>query len=521
MARIFNIAGPCIPGKHYMLPPGERTRDAAPLIEREEYFVIHAPRQSGKTTFLNHLADEINSRGERLALYVSLERTQGLSKREAAIPAVIEAISDWASDVEELALEADFVGQFTAGDPSSSLGRFLRAWCGRISHSLVLLFDEVDCLADDSIISFLRQLRDGYVRRMRAPFPSTIALVGMRNLRDYRTRIRPGEESLGTAIPFNIVAESLTLPDFTLQEIAALYAQHTEETGQVFEEAVVERAYELTHGQPWLVNALARQCTMELVPDASQPIRVKHLDQAKEDLILKRPTHLDSLMARLREPRVQRVIEPMLAGASLTADPNDDDYLLTRDLGLIREEAKTAVISNAIYREVIPRFLTAATELEHDLPSAGAFPSVDGGFEVLELLRAFQQFWRENSEIWLDRYTYREAGPHLVLQAYLQRIVNGYGSLAREYAAGSGRIDLCITRGEHRYAIEIKAVRPHRGLERTREEGIEQLCAYLERLGLSEGVLLIFDQRPGLSWDERIYEQQVEHRGKTITILGA
>lgn len=521
MARIFNIAGPCIPDKHYMLPPTKRIREVYPLIEQEEYFVLHAPRQSGKTTFLQHLADEINQRGERLALYVSLEEIQGLQTRQQAVPATIRAIADWANDEQDLKLKDDFILQFIREDPSGALGKFLRAWCAQLLKPLVLLLDEVDCLTDDALISVLRQLRAGYIRRTKSPFPSTIALVGMRDLRDYRRKIRPDEESLETASPFNIMAGSLTLRDFTPDEIATLYSQHTEETGQVFGPGVLERAYELTHGQPWLVNALARHCVCELVSDASQPISLEHIDRAKEDIILKRPTHLDSLMARLREARVQRVIEPILDGGELTVDPDNDDYLLTRDLGLIREEAATTVISNAIYREVIPRFLNALTQLDDALPNAGAFSAPDGGIAMLDLLRTFQQFWRENSEIWLDRYAYREAGPHLVLQAYLQRIVNANGTITREYAAGSGRLDLCITQRQYRYAVEIKAIRPHRGLERTQKEGLDQLCEYLDRLGLTEGCLLIFDQRKGRSWDDRIYERQIEHQGKTITIFGA
>lgn len=521
MARIFNITGPCIEDKHYVLPPADRVGDVHPLIDQEEYFVLHAPRQSGKTTFLRYLADDINQRGERLALYVSLEEAQGLKTREQVILTIVNVIKGAASKKGLLSLEDEIIRRAVQNNESIALRDFLQEWCAQLPKPLVLLLDEADCLTDDPLISVLRQLRAGYNDRASTPFPSTIALVGMRDLRDYRRRIRPDEESLGTASPFNIVAESLTLRDFTTEEIANLYSQHTQDTGQVFDPGVVERVYELTHGQPWLVNALARHCVSKLVTDRSQPVKVADIDQAKEEIILKRPTHLDSLMARLREARVQRVIEPMLNGGKLTIDPDNDDYLFTRDLGLIREEAGSTIISNAIYREVIPRFLNAITQLDNDLPNAEAFPTADGGITMIALLRTFQQFWRENSEIWLDRYAYREAGPHLVLQAYLQRIINANGTITREYAAGTGRLDLCISRGEHLYALEIKTVRSHRGLERTQEEGLDQLCRYLDRLGLNEGYLLIFDQREGRSWDDRIYEKQVEYQGKIITIFGA
>ena len=48
MAKWFNIGGPCNPAKHYMLSATERLPEVVSLIDKEQYFVVHAPRQSGK-----------------------------------------------------------------------------------------------------------------------------------------------------------------------------------------------------------------------------------------------------------------------------------------------------------------------------------------------------------------------------------------------------------------------------------------------------------------------------------------
>ncbi|MCW2931237.1 MAG: hypothetical protein JWM19_2199 [Actinomycetia bacterium] len=61
--RYFNTSGPCVPELHYMLPPEPRLPEARPLIDRELYFVVHAPRQTGKTTTLRALARQISSQG--------------------------------------------------------------------------------------------------------------------------------------------------------------------------------------------------------------------------------------------------------------------------------------------------------------------------------------------------------------------------------------------------------------------------------------------------------------------------
>src|SRR5262249_7102001 len=157
--------------------------------------------------------------------------------------------------------------------------------------------------------------------------------------------------------PFNIKVESLTMSNFSAADVAELYQQHTDETGQVFELAAVARAFELTQGQPWLVNALARQLVEVVVSDPRRAITAADAERAQEILIERNDTHLDSPAERLREPRVRRVIEPILAGTEL-GDVPDDDRRFVVDLGLARRSTTGGLeIANPIYREVIPRSL--------------------------------------------------------------------------------------------------------------------------------------------------------------------
>ena len=155
------------------------------------------------------------------------------------------------------------------------------------------LIDEIDILQDETLISVLRQLRSGYPDRPQS-FPHALALIGVRDMRDYKFA-SVGSERLNTASPFNIKIESLTLGNFTQADVAELYGQHTATTGQVFTPAAIQRAFDLTQGQPWLVNALARQMVEVLVPDPQDIIDIRHVNQAKEILIQRQDTHLDSL----------------------------------------------------------------------------------------------------------------------------------------------------------------------------------------------------------------------------------
>jgi hypothetical protein len=237
-----------------------------------------------------------------------------------------------------------------------------------------LFIDEIDALRDDALLSMLRQLRAGHPQRPRA-FPWSLALIGLRDVRDYKIA-SGGSSHLGTPSPFNILTKSLTLRAFTRDEVAELYGQHTAETGQPFESAAVDRAFDLSRGQPWLVNALAATAVDELALDRSAAVTAAHIDQAKERLILSRVTHLDALADKLQEPRVRRVIEPVLAGREVGAGVTRDDIDYVIDLGLIaRDAAGNLVVANPIYREVIPRELCSVSLMERGGPP----PEVRGG----------------------------------------------------------------------------------------------------------------------------------------------
>ena len=163
---------------------------------------------------------------------------------------------------------------------------------------------------------------------------------------------------------------------------------------------------------------------------------------ARERLILRRDTHLDQLVHKLEEPRVQRVIEPLLSGQP-SADPiHPDDLQYVRDLGLVKR-SDPVTIANPIYREVIPRELTYTPQaaIPHD---PAWYVGADGRLQMGKLLVAFQDFFREHSEHWVERFQYREAGPQLLLQAFLQRIVNSGGRIEREYGVGRRRMDLAV-----------------------------------------------------------------------------
>ena len=355
MLRWFNTAGPCKADIHYMLPPLDRLPNLERLIAQQGYFVLHAPRQTGKTTAMLALAQQLTASGQYTAIMLSVEVGAAFPHDLAGAERAI--LQSWRSQAQNRLPASLQPPNWPQSEPGQGVQSALQSWARTSPRPLVVLIDEIDILQDEVLISVLRQLRTGYPDRPQG-FPQSLSLIGVRDVRDYKVA-SGGSSRLNTASPFNVKVESLTLRNFTQTEIAELYAQHTSETGQLFPTEVVQQVFELTQGQPWLVNALARQLTENIAPDPTQRITVQQVEQAKEILIQRQDTHIDSLASILREERVRAIIEPMLAGQELGTVPNDDRQFLI-DLGLIVRRASGGLgPANPIYREVLPRVLAS------------------------------------------------------------------------------------------------------------------------------------------------------------------
>ncbi len=525
--RHFNTAGICLPELHYMLPAAERLPGARELIARRAYFVVHAPRQTGKTTSLRSLCHELTAEGDYAALHFSCEGGQAFPDDPAVAERVVwRAILDEARDQLESALRpSDQVHESTLG---SFLTEHLSAWSRSCPRPLVLVFDEIDALLGSSLVTVLRQLRSGHPNRGVA-FPASVILCGLRDVRDYKAASGGDPNRLGTASPFNVLVESMSLGNFTAPEVAALYGQHTADTGQPFTDEALDRAWSLTGGQPWLVNALAREVIDKMGIAPPTPITAEHIERAKERLILARATHLDSLVSKLHEPRVRRVIEPLMAGTYLAvADSYDDDVQYVADLGLITR--RPVVVANPIYREVMVRVLAAMAEDALPVAPTRSFVLPDGRLDMERVLREFADFWREHGDILADGMSYHEVAAQLVIMAWLQRVVNGGGYVDREYGIGRGRIDLLVRwpydspEGERvwqRTAIELKVWAS--GRPDPLAKGLQQIDGYLSGLGLDTGVLVIFDRRPDAAdiATRTVFQQVQSPAGRALTLLRA
>ena len=304
---------------------------------------------------------------------------------------------------------------------------------------------------------------------------------------------------------------------FTYGEVCSLLEEHTKETGQVFRPEIREEIFRLSQGQPWLTNALANQIVFKILKDdCTKEIAPGHVIQAKEQLIQRRDTHLDSLIDKLNEPKIKPLAEAIISGNAPEFDNLSDAVSYARDLGLIAPRPPVR-FANPICQEIIPRVLSLGFQemLPQDIVQPRWYIQ-DNRLNMNALPAAFQKFYRRHSESWLGKYSFRETGRQLLLMAFLQRIISAGGRIEREMAAGNGRCDLWVEYGGEEHILELKLYHD----QFTREDGLEQISRYMDQMCLKTGHLIIFETRSGISWEERISREEIISDGKKIILWG-
>jgi hypothetical protein len=372
----FNVQGPCVPASHYLIPPLTRLPEALDLIKANESFIIKAPPQSGKTTFARAAVDQINAEGSKYAIYLSFEGLAAISDCHEAINAIIDRI--------ELAQARSQVAALRNSLDHSSwdkLAKFRKLWWAqddpligvittlteKLDKELTIFFDDVDCLAERPLRFFVHQLREGYVECGEEVFPRSIVLLGALSVEGVTTNARPESKSLGAMTPFYDAKKVLTLPDFTQEDIRALFARHAKISGQVFREKGLEEVWLWSSGQPWAVNALGDEVVKDTlgIGKNRRAIDGEDVNQAASKIINRHYDQTNSVFARLSEPAVRKFTRPLAFSDNLDWSkreakifPEEFQHNLQYclDLGLVKNEP-TLNFANNIYFNIIRNYL--------------------------------------------------------------------------------------------------------------------------------------------------------------------
>lgn len=488
MSRRFNTAGPNDPARHHTIPALSRVPRVREIIEQGSYFILHAPRGTGKTTLLLDLAALLNRERNYVAAVLSLEPGAALPSIDAAELAMLDS---WRYDLAAY-LPADVaVPRFPEAPVGNRIGAALSAFAQECPRPLVIFLDGLDALSWDVRSSLVRQVRAGKPRRPRA-FPWSIGFASLRELREMDVPAGPARET-APASSTGLDAEIVTLPPFSRSDVATLLSAVQERTGQEVMSSAVDRVYELSQGHPYLVNALGLR-VIECVEGRNHPITSVDVEKARDLLLERRGGLLDEISDRARDPRLRAVLEHVVNEAS--KEPPVEDVRIAFDLGVVRRSAEgRLVIAAPFWLALVARLIPNA--MRSVFPT-GQPPWVGpaGELDTDRLLEAFLEFWRKHGDALFSSLPYGELSP-LVLTSFLNRVIKSGGLIEREYALGRGRMDVCIRQGGVSLPLVVK-VRRDREPEPL-AEGLAQLDEAMAKLHTDKGWLVIFDRRKGVS----------------------
>jgi hypothetical protein len=491
--RKFNITGSIIPEEHYYADRTPQIEKLTALVEERTYFVINRPRQFGKTTVLKFLATHLLHSKTWLPILISFE---GYGQKPD-LPAEEFFRIFW----ERALFYLEASGNRSEWKPAATqekasahdFQKDVRSFCKALGEKkAVLLVDEVDSIPETVVISFLRALREMYLDRDLLPTFHAVALAGVHDIKNLKAKYRDETQTLGSASPFNIAID-YELPPFSRENIRQYYLQHTQETGQEFDEKVFARIHHVTNGHPWLVSALAKTLVETIAPERRQKIALTHTDEAIQKLINSRNANFESLFNNAKKPEIFPLVLNLLIGRRREYNIQADNIDLGVKYGVFAEDNQQLILANLIYAQVLYKHFKE--ELQGtgiaELVERNRFLDKSGQLDFRRVMEKFQVFMKAKGSVLTKHPTFKEATAQLLLLSYLDLLVNGKGWTFKEVQSGEGRIDVMCCYGQQKEVVELKLWYGARRYE----EGLEQLAEYLESESLDHGYLLVFDRR--------------------------
>ncbi|MCP4151450.1 MAG: hypothetical protein GY757_27140 [bacterium] len=489
--RIFEKSGSVDPEASYFSPlenvVNADNLDMKTMVDQGRYFSIFAPRQSGKTTFLEHFCEELQKDVTYIAIILNFQKYRDLDK-ERFYARIQKKL--YKQLIHRLTfLECNKLDEITAylqshpltdhisfGDLFEELNNILEF------TKIVIFIDEFDGIPLKELENFLNTVRDLYLeyKKIRPKALYSIGLVGIRNI----TKLIVGGVS-----PFNI-ADQVDLPPFSLKNVSALYAQYTKETNQPFTNNAVKKVFKETGGQPWLVNRLGTILTINLKPGTVEPIDEQDVDNAIQILLKERNVHFDNLDEKAKHYK-ETFVEIVFDGVEY--NPGDDAQTWLEQFGLIKNKDGKAEAANSIYST---RYIkTFFAEVTDGCLSPQVYTLPGGKLDMERVLLDFDRYIAQIGvrAFYESKKPYERTGQFL-LTAWLYRFVNdGGGDLRYEPLTGLGRIDILLSYKNRKYIIETK-INHRKSITNIRKQGIRQVAdKYLATESADEGYLVIFD----------------------------
>jgi hypothetical protein len=468
--RTFNTSGPNIIEQHYTLMRPQLILDGLNKINKERYFTIWAPRQTGKSTYFRLLADRLETEGYKVA-HVNFE-----NYKEATMKAFLNEFHErlnmsWAVDFRGKDLQETFSAIATIKD-----------------QKMVLIIDEVEGINPAFFGQFLHSIRNVYHVRTEHCLKSVI-LVGVSNI------IGVVQDN---ASPFN-VADNLNVPYFTNEETLELFGQHETETGQLFDHSVKAKISEITANQPGLVNGFAGK----LVEDNPYKPVIEYTDYLiVEDWYLteaidKNVTNIVNKASQYR-PFIERLL---FTEAKIPFQINREPIKFLFVNGIIKKDSEGFVgfwvplYQKCLHATFYPYLNGEQGRIQENIDISDYFtpdgllymPKVIAKYKEYALKRGFRYFLEYDKDG--KAISIKEAALMYSFETYINAFLGVVGGTSYiEAHVNLGRTDMIINIQGQEAVIESKVYQNITQFEK----GKKQVAYYAHRMGLTTATYLVF-----------------------------
>ncbi len=461
--------------------------DMKTMVDMGRYFSIFAPRQSGKTTFFRDFCFRLAKDLTYVPVLLSFQDYRNIagdqfysliheSLEEQLVSRLSHVHCPQLHQVKTYIQEHSVVDHISFRKLFEELNKLIE------EKKIIIFIDEFDGIPPSELENFLTTLRELYQkykgRKDKALY--SVGLVGIRNI----TKLIVGGVS-----PFNI-ADQVRLPPFSHKNVKDLYAQHTRDTNQPFTAGAIQRVYEETGGQPWLVNRLGTILTVDIKPHTTDPISEEDVEAAIERLLLEKNSHFDNLLEKAKRHK-ETFVEIVFDGVAY--NPDDEDQSWLEQYGLIKEQNKKAQPANPIYCQRFLRAFFKASDAATDTAYTGYYRS-DGLLDMEAIFADFTEYIIQVgvNAFYAGKKPYEKTGQFLLTAWLYPFVETGRGELRYEVPTGLGRMDILLTWRGRKYILETKVNRANR--EKTIERAVAQLCEkYLLTEKADEGFAVVFD----------------------------
>ncbi|AOR25175.1 GxxExxY protein [Clostridium taeniosporum] len=515
MKRRFNSTGVCVPRKHYMVDISNKLIQIKELIDNEFYFNMHKPRQYGKTTTLNELKKFLNN--EYLVISISFEgigdsvfeneksfcnkflkiMSRSLSFSDNEESQRLLKLSEGIKDLEET---SEVITKFISG----------------AKKEVVLFIDEVDKSSNNQLfLSFIGMLRNKYLlRELEEDFTfKSVILSGLYDVKSLKLKLRKEEETKYNS-PWNIAVDFDVDMSFSPKEISTMLNEYSNENNIAMDiNAISEELYFFTNGYPYLVSRLCQIIDEKIKKNLKETWTKKDVQKAIKIINEDVNTLFESIVKNLENNNelYELTKKILIDGEQIVFNPLNPIINIGVTYGIFKKGNDRLEISNKIFEDVIysymiSKIVTTANNMSlYNIKSK--FIKENGELNIEKILKRFQQFMKEQYSS-KDREFIEHHG-RLLFLAFMKPIINGTGFDFKEVQISEEkRLDLVITYNSFKYIIEMKIWRG----PKYHEEGINQLCDYLDIHGLNNGYLLVFN----FNKNKEYKEEKIQINNKNI-----